>query len=50
MASEANHYTMFLAFARKYGDRKEVDQKWQELLAFEAEVMKELGNKETIHG
>ena len=50
MVSEANHYTMFLAFARKYGDRKEVDQKWQELLAFEAEVMKELGNKETIHG
>ena len=50
MVSEANHYKMFLAFARKYGDRKEVDQKWQELLAFEAEVMKELGNKETIHG
>jgi tRNA-(ms[2]io[6]A)-hydroxylase len=50
MVSEANHYTMFLAFARKYGDKKEVDEKWQELLTFEAEVMKNLGNKETIHG
>lgn len=50
MVSEANHYTMFLAFARKYGDREEVDEKWQELLTFEAEVMKNLGNKETIHG
>ena len=25
MVSEANHYTMFLGFARQYGDRKEVD-------------------------
>jgi tRNA 2-(methylsulfanyl)-N6-isopentenyladenosine37 hydroxylase len=50
MASEANHYTMFLGFARKYGDRKSVDEKWQELLAFEAEVMKDLGTQETIHG
>ena len=50
MVSEANHYTMFLNFARKYGDRKEVDQKWQNLLAFEAEIMKDLGTSETIHG
>ena len=50
MVSEANHYTMFLGFARKYGDKAVVDQKWQELLTFEAEVMKNLGNKETIHG
>ncbi len=50
MVSEANHYTMFLAFARKYGERETVDQKWQELLTFEAVVMKNLGNKETIHG
>ncbi|MCX2839289.1 tRNA-(ms[2]io[6]A)-hydroxylase [Salinimicrobium sp. MT39] len=50
MVSEANHYTMFLNFARKYGDRKEVDQKWQNLLEFEAEIMKELGKKETMHG
>ncbi|MFD2551052.1 tRNA-(ms[2]io[6]A)-hydroxylase [Bizionia sediminis] len=50
MVSEANHYTMFLSFARQYGQREEVDQKWQELLAFEAEIMKDLGKKETIHG
>ena len=50
MVSEANHYTMFLGFARQYGDRKEVDTKWKELLAFEAEVMKDLGTQETIHG
>ena len=50
MISEANHYTMFLNFARQYGDRKEVDQKWQQLLEYEAEIMKNLGNKETIHG
>ncbi|SDS30976.1 tRNA-(ms[2]io[6]A)-hydroxylase [Christiangramia echinicola] len=50
MVSEANHYTMFLKFARKYGDREIVDQKWDDLLQFEAEVMKDLGNKESIHG
>lgn len=50
MVSEANHYTMFLNFARKYGDRKEVDKKWQDLLTYEAEIMKDLGNSETVHG
>ena len=50
MVSEANHYTMFLGFARKYGNREEVDEKWNSLLDFEANVMKDLGNKETIHG
>ena len=50
MESEAGHYTLFLNFARKYGDRKVVDEKWQKLLIFEAEIMKSLGSKETIHG
>ncbi len=50
MVSEANHYTMFLKFARKYGEREIVDKKWQELLEFEAQVMKDLGKKESIHG
>jgi tRNA-(ms[2]io[6]A)-hydroxylase len=50
MVSEANHYTMFLGFARQYGDRKEVDQKWQDLLEFEAGVMKNLSKGESIHG
>lgn len=50
MVSEANHYTMFLGFARQYGDRKEVDKKWNELLDFEAQIMKNLSKSETIHG
>lgn len=50
MVSEANHYTMFLNFARKYGVREEVDKKWQDLLAYEAGIMKDLGKSEAIHG
>ena len=50
MVSEANHYTMFLGFARQYGDRQEVDHKWQKLLEYEAEIMKDLSKGETIHG
>ena len=50
MVSEASHYTMFLKFARKYGDIQEVNKKWQDLLDYEAEIMKNLGTKETIHG
>ena len=50
MISEAGHYTMFLRFARQYGERKIVDAKWQELLEFEAQVMKDLSVSESIHG
>ncbi len=50
MVSEAGHYTMFLKFARQYGDRETVDQKWDDLLRYEADIMKDLGKKETIHG
>jgi tRNA-(ms[2]io[6]A)-hydroxylase len=50
MISEAGHYTMFLNFARQYGDRKEVDENWEQLLEYEAEIMSNLSNKETIHG
>ncbi len=51
MISEANHYTLFLKLARKYGPSKEtVDQKWQSLLDFEAIVIRKLGDKESIHG
>lgn len=50
MVSEANHYTMFLNFARQYEDREEVDKKWQDLLIYEAKIMKDLGTKETMHG
>ena len=50
MISEANHYTVFLGFARKYQDRKIVDEKWEALVAFEAEMMKSRGTKATVHG
>ncbi len=50
MVSEANHYTLFLNFARQYGNRAEVDQKWQALLSYEAEIMQNLGTNQSIHG
>ncbi|MCK5441171.1 MAG: tRNA-(ms[2]io[6]A)-hydroxylase [Maribacter sp.] len=50
MISEAGHYTMFLKFAREYGNLEEVNIKWQALLEYEAEIMKNLGKKETVHG
>lgn len=50
MISEAGHYTMFLKFARKYGDRKEVDEKWYALLKYEAKIMKNLSKTEKVHG
>ena len=50
MISEANHYTLFLGFARKYGDRDEVNQKWDDLLEFETEIIKSLSISESIHG
>ena len=51
MISEANHYTLFLKLARKYGDSKEkVNKKWQSLLNFESKLIKKLGSKEYIHG
>ena len=50
MVSEANHYTMFLGFARKYGNKKEVDAKWQQLLEYESEIIANLGKTQAIHG
>jgi tRNA-(ms[2]io[6]A)-hydroxylase len=51
MISEAHHYTLFLKLARQYGkDEKTVNQKWEALLEFEAQLMSQLGKKESIHG
>ena len=50
MISEAGHYTTFLQFARQYQDKEIVDKKWNALLAFEAELMRERGNVAKIHG
>jgi tRNA-(ms[2]io[6]A)-hydroxylase len=50
MVSEANHYTMFIGFAKKYACGEDVDKRWKEWLAFEAEVIANYGKSETIHG
>lgn len=50
MISEANHYTLFLGFAKKYADGVDVDQRWKEYLEYEAEIIAKYGKKETIHG
>ena len=50
MISEAHHYTLFLNFARRYGDREKVDAKWNALLVFEADIIRNLSNTQTIHG
>lgn len=50
MISEANHYTVFLGFAKKYGEGIDVDKRWQEWLDYEAKVISNYGSKEAIHG
>lgn len=51
MKSEAMHYTMFLQFARKFGDGiLDVDKKWEDFLEYEAVVIKKFGVKQEIHG
>ncbi|WP_428225141.1 tRNA-(ms[2]io[6]A)-hydroxylase [Flavobacterium sp.] len=50
MISEANHYTTFLNFARKYGERDYVDNRWKEWIAYEESIINNYGKKETIHG
>lgn len=50
MESEARHYTSFLKYARKYGGKVDVDERWKEFLKFEASLMEKYGKSETIHG
>ena len=50
MASEAGHYTTFIGFARKYGGKVDVDARWKEFLAYEAEVVIRYGKAPTMHG
>lgn len=50
MVSEANHYTTFLGFARKYSEKVDVDKRWKEWLDYEATIMENYGKKEIVHG
>jgi len=50
MVSEANHYTTFLNFAKKYTKDVDVDKRWKEWLEFEGNLIQSYGKKEQIHG
>lgn len=50
MVSEAGHYTLFINFARKFGNPEEVNKKWQDLLEFEAEIMRSFSDGKAVHG
>ena len=50
MISEAGHYTMFIRLAKKYAHSVDVDRRWKDFLAYEAQVIQNYGKKETIHG
>ncbi|MEZ4853711.1 tRNA-(ms[2]io[6]A)-hydroxylase [Flavobacterium sp.] len=50
MESEANHYTAFIGFARQYAETIDVDKRWNEWLEAEAKIIKNYGNRETVHG
>ncbi len=48
--SEARHYRVFLEFAREYAGREKVDEIWDKLLDYEAQLIRESGNKALVHG
>ena len=50
MISEATHYAMFLRLAKKYAVEIDVDARWKDFLAYEAQVIQNYGKGETIHG
>lgn len=50
MVSEANHYTTFLNFARRYTIDVDVERRWKEWLEFEGKLIQSYGKTEHIHG
>jgi tRNA-(ms[2]io[6]A)-hydroxylase len=50
MISEANHYTVYIGFARKYAETIDVNERWQEWLRFEEELISSYGQSQAIHG
>ncbi len=48
--SEARHYRTFLEYARKFGGKKRIDEIWQNLLVYEGELIRNLGQKPLVHG
>jgi len=50
MVSEAGHYKLFLDLAKTYFPEERVKKRWQEYLAYEAEIMKDLSPRgDRIH-
>ncbi len=45
MESEANHYSTFLGYARKYGQTLNVEKRWQEWLAYENSIIVHYGSR-----
>jgi tRNA-(ms[2]io[6]A)-hydroxylase len=43
MVAEAGHYRLFLDLAKRYGQADKVMKRWDEYLAYEADIMKSLG-------
>lgn len=50
MVSEANHYAVFISFAKKYATKIDVDKRWKEWLEYEAKLITNYGKKDEIHG
>lgn len=50
MISEANHYTLFIGFAKQYADGEDIDKRWNEWLEYEGEIIKKFGVRDTMHG
>ncbi|MDP9047857.1 MAG: tRNA-(ms[2]io[6]A)-hydroxylase [Bacteroidota bacterium] len=50
MISEATHYSMFIRLAKKYAGDIDVEKRWKQYLAYEAQVVQNYGKGETIHG
>lgn len=42
MVSEAGHYRLFIDLAKMYGEEEKVKKRWQEYLAYEAEILENL--------
>lgn len=50
MISEAEHYTTFLALARKNGPNVDVGARWNAFLEYEGKLMEKYGKEGTVHG
>ena len=52
MISEANHYTLFIKWAKEIAKDTniDVDKRWKEYLEYEASIITQYGKKQEIHG